>query len=432
MSEVSSISATDALTPESRRTFWLLVGNGAIVTMGSAFYSFETVMAGLAFELTKSTLLVGLLVTVATSGWFWPQLIVGSRIQHLPEKMPAYRLSSVLRVSGVSAMIASTWLFSDQGAILYWAILASTTLFAVGGGICVIPFMDILAKSIPIVHRPMLMAYRQSIGGVLGGASGLATVFILGPHSGLVFPYNYLTLFIVGGCINSVAYGCVVAVREPVESVNPEQQTFGAFFAGGVRVFREDRDFRHYFYYRVCLYLAYMSQSLLVPFAMARFSTPLQATGLFAAGVAVTGGVFSLLWGRIARNIGEVGLFPLVSLLAFLPFTFMSIMAVLPPENGVVQLLMPRFHWVVLVVFACLTAARQGIDMAGSLYLLAMPPAGLRPTYFAFMNSVSAPLMLSPILAGYLAGSVSYTLAFALSAIAALGMIAVSLTLKRR
>lgn len=432
MSPPPSTTVNDALTPESRRTFWLLVGNGAIVTMGSVFYSFETVMAGLAFELTGSTLLVGLLVTVATSGWFWPQLIVGSRIQHLPEKMPTYRLSAFLRVSGVSCMIASTWLLSDRGEILYWAILACTTLFAVGGGICVIPFMDILAKSIPVVHRPMLMAYRQSIGGVLGCVAGLATVYILGEHSGLNYPYNYLTLFIVGGAINSVAYYCVVAIREPVEAVNPEQQTFGGFLAGGVRVFREDRDFRYYFYFRVCLYLAYMSQSLLVPFAMSRFDTPLEATGLFAAGIALTGGVFSLLWGRIARRIGEVGLFPLVSLLAFVPFGLMAVLAFLPEQNAIVQILAPRFHWVVLAVFACLTAARQGIDMAGSLYLLAMPPATLRPTYFAFMNSISAPLMLSPIFAGWLAGSASFVMAFALSAIAALGMVLVSLTLKKR
>jgi len=432
VSDAAPIAANDALTPESRRTFWLLVGNGAIVTMGSAFYSFETVMAGLAFELTGSTLLVGLLVTVATSGWFWPQLIVGSRIQHLPEKMPAYRLSAFLRVSGVSSMIAATWLLSDRGEVLYWAILACTTLFAVGGGICVIPFMDILAKSIPVVHRPMLMAYRQSIGGVLGCAAGLITVYILGDHSGLAFPYNYLTLFVVGGAINSVAYFCVVAIREPVEAVNPEQQTFSGFIAGGVRVFREDRDFRYYFYYRVFLYLAYMSQSLLVPFAMARFETPLAATGLFAAGIALTGGVFSMLWGRIARRIGEVGLFPMVSLLAFVPFAIMAALAFLPEGNAFVQVLATYFHWVVLAVFACLTAARQGIDMAGSLYLLAMPPATLRPTYFAFMNSISAPLMLSPILAGWLAGSASFAMAFALSALAALGMVAVSLTLRRR
>lgn len=417
---------------ETRRTFWLLVGNGAIVTMGSAFYSFETVMAGLAFELTGSTLLVGLLTTVATSGWFWPQIFVGNYIEHRPLKMPVYRLSASLRVTGLTAMIASTWLLADQGHLLYWIILLCVTLFSIGGGICVIPFLDILAKTIPVDHRPMLIAYRQSIGGVLGFAAGLATIFVLSARSGLAYPLNYVALFIVGGMINSVAYGCFIAIREPAEAVNTERKSFGTFLAGGARVFRGDRDFRHYYYFRVCLYLAYMSQSLLVPFAMSRFDTPVQATGLFAAGIALTGGVFSLLWGGIARRIGTVGLFRIVSALAVVPCCFITVIALLPEDSTLAVRIAPHFHWVVLGVFACLTAARQGIDMGGNLYLLALPPADQRPTYFAFMNSLSAPLMMSPILAGWIAGHQSFALAFVLSALAAIGMAAVSLTLRHR
>lgn len=420
------------MSPESRRAFWLLVGNGAIVTMGSAFYSFETVMAGLAFELTGSTLLVGLLTTVATSGWFWPQIFVGSYIQHRPLKMPVYRLSASLRVTGISAMIAATWFLSGHGHLLYWVILLCVTLFSTGGGICVIPFLDILAKTIPVGHRPMLMAYRQSIGGGLGFVAGLATIFILSARSGLAYPLNYIALFVVGGMINSLAYACFIAIREPAEAVDTERKSFGAFFAGGVRVFREDRDFRNYYYFRVCLYLAYMSQSLLVPFAMARFNTPLQATGLFAAGIALTGGVFSMFWGRLARRIGAAGLFRVVSALACVPCCFIAAIAFLPEGTPLLQWITPHFHWIVLGVFACLTAARQGIDMGGNLYLLALPPASQRPTYFAFMNSLSAPLMLSPILAGWIAGHLSFAAAFVLSAIAAAGMAGVSLRLRQR
>src|SRR5690606_29447150 len=149
-------------------------------------------------------------------------------------------------------------------------------------------------------------------------------VYVLSDRSGLSYPLNYVVLFITGGLINSVAYGCFIAIREPVEEVESERKSFGAFFAGGMRVFRDDRDFRYYYYFRVCLYLAYMSQALLVPFAMDRFHTPLQATGLFAAGIALTGGLFSLLWGRVARRIGAPGLFRIVSALTLAPCAFMA------------------------------------------------------------------------------------------------------------
>lgn len=420
------------LEGHGRRNFWLCVGNGAIVSMGSAFFSFETVMAGLTFTLTGSTLLVGLVTAMATSCWLWPQLIVGSYIEHRPRKMPVYRLSVALRVIALSLMTLALWLLSDRPYVLYSVLLLGTIAFASGGGMCVIPFMDIVAKSIPVAHRPMLMAYRRTFGGILGGLAGLITLYVLGERSGLEFPMNYVVLFTVGGLINLIAYSCFMATHEPVEPVEAERRPFLTFLRKGAEVFREDRDFRHYFYFRVCLAVTYMSQTLLVPFAMVRFDTPLEATGLFAAGIAIAGGAFSMLWGRIAHRLGEVGLFPVVSAVALAPCVFIAVVSCIPESNGFVLWLRPHFHWVVLAVFAGLTAARQGIDIAGTLYMLAMPPSKLRPVYFAMMNSLSAPLMLSPIAAGWLAGHWSFAAAFVLSALAAVGMLAVSLRLGHR
>ena len=64
--------------------------------------------------------------------------------------------------------------------------------------------------------------------------------------------------------------------------------------------------------------------------------------------------------------------------------------------------------------------------------MLVLPPASLRPTYFAFMHSLSAPLMLSPLFAGWLADHISFAAAFAISALAATGMASVSLRLGKR
>ncbi len=432
------MTATDTPTyPENpegyaTRNFWLCVGNGAIVSMGSAFFSFETVMAGLTFTLTGSNLLVGLVTAMATSCWLWPQLIVGSRIEHRPRKMPVYRASVILRCCALAAMTLSLWLLADMPYVLYTVLLLGTIVFATGGGICVIPFMDIVAKSIPVERRPMLMTWRRTLGGILGGLAGLITLWVLSDRSGLIFPYNYVVLFTAGGLINFVAYACFMASHEPIEAVETERKSFVEFLRGGLDVFRKDRDFRNYFYFRLCLAIAYMSQTLLVPFAMARFDTPLQATGLFAAGIAITGGLVSIVWGRIAQKLGEIPLFTLAALLAVVPCIFIAALAFFPAAHPVSQILAPHFHWVVLAVFACLTAARQGIDIAGALYMLVLPPAKLRPTYFAFMHSLSAPLMLSPLLAGWLADHLSFSVPFTLSALAALGMAAVSLRLRKR
>lgn len=428
----ASVEVDGPLTGYRRRNFWLCVSNGAIVAMGSAFFSFETVMAGLTFNLTGSNLLVGLVTAMATSCWLWPQLIVGNRIEHRPRKMPVYRLSVALRCCALIGMTTALATLHESPYLLYTILLLGTIVFATGGGICVIPFMDIVAKSIPAGHRPMLMAYRRTLGGILGGVAGLATLYVLSDRSGLQFPMNYVTLFVAGGLINIVAYSCFMLSHEPVEDVPAARKPFGEFLRRGALLFKEDRDFRNYYYFRIGLAITYMSQTLLVPFGMARFDTPLEATGLFAAGIAVTGGLVSILWGRIAQRMGEVRLMTVSAALAVAPCLLVAIIACLPAQHAVTLWLAPRFHWLVLGVFACLTAARQGIDIAGALYMLAMPPAQLRPTYFAFMNSLSAPLMLSPMLAGVLADHISFAAAFLISATASVAMTGVTFRLGRR
>ncbi len=432
MSKGTAIASNGVPEHLVRRNFWLCVGNGAIVSMGSAFFSFETVMAGLTFTLTGSTFLVGLVTAMATSCWLWPQLLVGNYIEHRPRKMPVYRFSVILRCCALVTMTAALWLFSDRPYVLYTILLLGTIGFATGGGICVIPFMDVLAKSIPPERRPMLMAWRRTLGGILGGVAGLLTLYVLSERSGLSYPTNYVILFTAGGLINFVAYACFLASHEPIEPVDTEQKSFLTFMRKGLAVFRSDRDFRNYFYFRLCLAVAYMSQTLLVPFAIVRFNTPLEATGLFAAGIAITGGVVSIFWGRVAQKLGEVPLFTLSSALAVVPCVFIAGLACLPEGHPLLQAAAPWSSWIVLGVFAALTAARQGIDMAGTLYMLVLPPAQSRPTYFAFMHSLSAPLMLSPMLAGWLAEHISFGAAFALSALAAVAMAGVSLRLRHR
>ena len=87
---------------------------------------------------------------------------------------------------------------------------------------------------------------------------------------------------------------------------------------------------------------------------------------------------------------------------------------------------------VCFLLFAIVAAARNGTDIAGTAYLLALPPPERRPTYLAFMNALSAPLMLLPVLAGALAAHFSYTVAFAVSLVATVVAFGVAMKLRRQ
>lgn len=417
---------------DARRNFWLCVGNGAVVTMGQAFFAWDTVLAGLAFMLTRSEVLVGLLVSVAAVGWQWPQLFVGSRIEHVQRKMPVYGASAAARTAALAAMLVSVLLCHAWPLPLYWLILLWTAVLTSAGGVCVIPFMDIVAKTVPAERRPMLFAYRRLFGGLLGFLAGVITVYVLSPRSGLAYPNNYAVLLVAGLVFCAVAYGLFMATREPSGPVTPERLPFLTFIRQGAGLIRKDRDFRLYFLFRVCLSLTMMSQVLFVPFVIERLDAPLKSTGWFAATVALVMGLSSLVWGRVSQRHGEAALFRAgTGLLLLAPASGLAVVLLMRYPSAAAWL--HTYHVLVyLVIFGCQTAGRNATDIGGTVYMLALPPPERRPTYFAFMNTLSAPLTFMPVFAGLLAARVSYSAAFGVSCAAGVAAFAVAGLLRRQ
>jgi len=376
--------------------------------------------------------LVGLLVSVAAIGWQWPQLFVGNRIEHVHRKMPVYVVSVVVRVSSLCAMTASVLLFWKTPLLLYWLVLLWTAVMTSAGGLCVIPFMDIVAKSVPPVHRPMLFAYRRMFGGTLGALAGLATVYILSPASGLEYPTNYAVLLVAGLSLSALAYSLFMRTREPIEPVLAQAAPFLVFLKRGAALFREDRDFRRYYAYRVVLALAMMSQVLFVPLAIDRFEAPVKSTGWFSAVVALVVALSSIFWGWLSRRHGETALFRWGTGLLFLAPSSALALVLLGRHPAASAWVSAHYLWACLFMFACLSAARNGTDIAGIVYLLALPPPGQRPAYMAFMNTLSAPLMLAPVLAGVLVSRTSYGVAFAVSCVAALVALGIAFRLRQQ
>jgi len=431
MTVLGSRAGGHAMPAEVRRNFRLCVVNGAVTSMGAAFFAYETVMAGLAYHLTRSAVLVGLLTSVAAVGWQWPQVIVGNRIEHVERKMPVYLASVLVRLAGIAAMMGALALCGASPRTLYWLLLGGTVLFSSGGGICVIPFMDIVAKTIPEHHRPMLFAYRRLYGGLLGFAAGLAAVYVLSPASGLTFPHNYAVLLLAGFSMNALGYAAFLGTSESVEPVLPVRTPFRVFLRRGASLFRRDRNFRRYFEYRVFLAVGGMSEALFVAFTVAQFSAPIKTTGGFAATVALVAGISSIFWGRVSQRYGETVLFRVSTALLLLAPSSALAMSLLAQARGTTVWITAHYIVVCLFMFGSQTAARCGIDIAGTLFMLALPPPEQRPIYMAFMNTLSAPLMALPLLAGVIAAASSYTVTFALSCAATLCALGLAMVLRR-
>jgi MFS family permease len=417
---------------DHRWNFAMCVGNGSIVSMGFAFFTVETVMAGLVYQLTGDTRAVGVLVSVQAIGWLWPQIIVGSYIEHRERKKPVYTISACLRFGSMLAISILIYYWEGSPWNLYLLIVGLWIIFSSSGGVCVLPFTDVVAKSIPSAWRPMLWAYRQLIGGVLGFLASFVVMYILSERSGIPYPKQYALLTFVGTCICGVAYILFIMTREKIEPVTAQRVPMVTFAKRGPVIFGRDAGYRRFFWFKVFWAVGIMSQSLFVPFAMAYFDASAKLTGTFTGVILLVGGVSSFVWGRVSQRFGEIVLFRVSALVLLLsPLSALVLYGLYhyPPARELVSL---HFVTPFVLMFGLGTVAINGVSIASFVHLLALCPPERRFSYIAFMNTISVPLMLLPIVAGVMAREASYALAFGCGAAGALGAFVLACQMKTR
>lgn len=430
----TEIPSSPSTYEHANKAFWLTVGNGAFSMMGSAFFAADTVLAGLTEKLTGSSLCVGALISANSVGWMWPQIFVGHWLETKSRKMPAYILSAAGRVAALVLMALAAYSWRGSPMSLYWILFVSVALFSSFGGIVGIPFMDIVAKTIHRRRLPLLWAYRNVFGGILGFVSSGIIAYVLSARSGIPFPTNYALLFSFAVVLNGSAYVMFAIIREPVEPVMASRTPFRVYLKRGITIFKHDRDYRLLYLYRCVWAGATMSQAILVPCAVHYFQAPPAKTGGWFTGVILlVGGISSLAWGWLTRRIGEVRVLHTTGALVIFPSLIALLMTLLMHVGGTpAKFLQTHYMGVYILIYAIASAVNNGNTIAYNVYTLSLPPPELRPTYLAFINTLIVPLLLAPTLAGYLVELLPYPAVFALSSLCALSAMRVAAHLQPR
>jgi len=110
----------------------------------------------------------------------WPQMIMSNVLEHRPFKKPFYVVSAVLRIVIFALILAAIGLIGNRSntllLVMYGLLVFS---FSSLGGIGIIPFMDIVSKSVPPNRRGGFFAMRGLFGGAVGrGGRGVCQVHL--------------------------------------------------------------------------------------------------------------------------------------------------------------------------------------------------------------------------------------------------------------
>lgn len=407
---------------EVKRNSRLVIVNGGLMQFAMSFASSETVIPAFIQTLTGSSVYVGIARSMIRIGWSWPQIFISRIIEEREEKKPLFVWVGLLRAAVWIGAAAATWfLAGERPAVVLGAFLVMYAISTSLMGVTNVPWMDVIGKTVPTGGRGRVFALRRLFGGGLAVASGGVISYILSDASGLGFPRSYAVLFLISAVLTAAAILVFGLIREPIEEVRKGREPIGSYLRSGFRLLKEDHDYRRLFILRYVWAAGMMGSPFFVPFALSDLGIGVVFVGLFVSVSQASSILSNAIWAWVSERWGNRELLLAGTYLLGLA-TLVPIATPYVPDIPVRPLAFvgSDFSIGTRVMFFCLTFLFNGFATSGMFtgrmaLVLDLSPPDRRPTYTSFMNTMGVPQGLMPILAGLLAGWLTYHYMFLIS-----------------
>ncbi len=396
-----------------RRNLILGVLNGTLMRVLDTLASPALVLTWFVTQLGGSAFAVGLLIPIANGGWFLPQLFMSRMVQPMRFKLPLYRAVSAVRVAIWALMVGIVFLIGNRNpGLTLMCFLLLYTLFCFGAGISGLPWLDVVAKAIPLRQRGSFFGWRDFSGGILAIGASVLVRLALDERRGAHFPLNFGLLFIAAGLAGAAGYyvfGRITEPEEETDTLSPPVES--SHWRAAWRVPLRDSGFRVFLSTRVTLAAATVALPFYALYAKERLGAPGEMAGVYSAALTLALVVSTLLWGRLSDRRGNrvvlqvvsVGqlLLPLLPLLLGRHLSYLSFTA----------------------VFALVGIVQSGSDISLLGMGLELAPPAQRSLYLGMLNTTLGVVSFVLILGGWIATRWGLESVFLVSA--ALALIAI-------
>jgi MFS family permease len=407
---------------QAGRNFNLGVISGIAFNLYTAILGTELVMTWFLSEITDSNLLISLLIPIELGSWYFLQLLLSGYVQRQPLAMPLYRSMGIVRVAALGLLTATTFSLDQPNALLV-VFMAAFTANSVAAGVAALPFLNIVAKTIPPRRRGMYFGWRRTVGGLLGIVGGVLVKMILAPDSGWEFPTNYAVLFLVGFVITIVLVGSFSLVREPRGVAESQKYSLREQMKRAVRLPARDRSYDRYLRLRLAMVAAGYALPFYAVYARRELDAPQDMVAFYVICSTLAGVVFNTVSGRLGDTRGNLLVLRLAALTTALPAGLALSVASAP-----------HIWHNPSLVFGLVFVA-QGLHIAarsiGSInYVLELAPPVERPIFVGFANGVVGVAVFASPVGGMIVDWVGFEALFAFALLCAVFAIWFSLGLE--
>jgi len=408
------------LPPNYRWNFALLFTGSVSFGAMTAFVSIDSVIPSLVSHLTDSAFLIGMIGTVFNISALLPQLVIAGVVQRSRRLKPILLTGGFMRLGAQLLVPISFWLgvTRSPGAGLA-VVFAYLAFFSLGDSILALPWLDILARAIPVYRRGRLLGWSQALGRMTGIGAGFIVGRVLG-NPALPFPSNYALLFVFAIIALLPTVICLALLREPPRQMT-EGERIGLLSGGGLKLVGGDPNFRRLVICRMLVAMSGLASIFYVVHAVDVGGLPMQAIGQFVVAQTIGALLGSLGFGWLSERRGPVWVIRAGSLIvALAPIAAFGVNA----WPGVWS------TWAYRTVFFALGILETVWFQGFSNYLLEAAPDGMRPLYVGASSTIASLATFAPILGGWLLGRTSYGLLFGLTAVLLCCGFAASFTLR--
>lgn len=346
--------------------------SGAASKLGEQLASPGTVLPWVLSAVGAPAALTGLLVPVKDASSLLPQLAVSGRLRSVPRRSPWWVAAASVQTVALMAMAFAASALSGWAAGA--AVLAALALFNVASGVGSVAFKDVIAKTVPQGGRGRVLAWRSTIGGVLGVAAGLM-IDVAVADSQERLPY--VVLLAAAAACYAVATLAFARIREaPGHTAGGRNALQEA--AAGARLLAEAPGFRAFVGARALLLAVPLSVPFLTLYGRENVDASLGSLGVFVAANALAASIASPTWGRIS-DLASHKAMALGGVLSIAAVAY-AFATTLLPESW-------QLAYVYTPAFLLSGVGYAGIRLGRKTYLVDAPPPDERPTWVAVANT---------------------------------------------
>jgi MFS family permease len=378
--------------------------DGAAFWLGSSFFASRTILPLFIASLTDSTLAIGILSAVVSTGWLLPQLFTANWVRRQPvKKVIPVNIGFFAERLPIISLVLAAWMatWSKTAALVFGLLCAAW--FQIGAGVIAVGWQDMVAKLFPTKTRGRFMGITFFAGTLTGVIGATAASWVLESYP---FPTNFMISFGIGAIFLLISWVFLALTREPPDPPNDNVSDRSVDWDMIWQITKQDHNFRRYMLSSIITSVGMMAVGFLTVYALDKWQVSNSQVGTFTTFLLVGQAIGYLAFGWLSDRAGHKVVLEIGTVIGAVSLTI-AIFAASPT--------------VFFLVFALQGVSSAAWILSGINIVFEFCPSDMRPTYIGLNNTVTGIFSgLAPLIGGLLIDQLSYAWMFSTALIISL------------